>query len=102
MVVAACLGGCAGAGLLWLLAGRERGDPEQTAVHGVLVSAVLTGATAVVLLIAPGELGSVVQWLVGSTEDASGGTGNSCGRGPCAGGRRLAAGRAADAAAVRR
>ncbi|MEU2591696.1 iron ABC transporter permease [Streptomyces albidoflavus] len=68
VVVAACLGGCAGAGLLWLLAGRERGDPEQTAVHGVLVSAVLTGATAVVLLIAPGELGSVVQWLVGSTE----------------------------------
>lgn len=68
VVVAACLGGFAGAGLLWLLAGRDRGDPEQTAVYGVLVSAVLAGLTAVVLLVAPGELGSVVQWLIGSTE----------------------------------
>ncbi|MFV0137608.1 FecCD family ABC transporter permease [Streptomyces sp. HMX87] len=68
VVVAACAGGCAGAGLLWLLTGRGRGDPAQTAVHGVLVSAVLGGLTAVVLLVAPGQLGSVVQWLVGSTE----------------------------------
>lgn len=68
VVVAACLGGFAGAGLLWLLAGREKGDPEQTAVYGVLVSAVLAGCTAMVLLVAPGELGSVVQWLIGSTE----------------------------------
>ncbi|GAA4895341.1 hypothetical protein GCM10023237_12120 [Streptomyces coeruleoprunus] len=68
VVTAACLGGFAGAGLLWLLAGRDRGDPAQTAVHGVLVSAVLSGLTAMVLLVAPGELGSVVQWLVGSTE----------------------------------
>lgn len=68
VVVAACLGGFGGAGLLWLLAGREQGDPAQTAVHGVLVSAVLSGLTAMVLLVAPGELGSVVQWLVGSTE----------------------------------
>ncbi len=68
VVVAACIGGFAGAGLLWLLAGRDRGDPEQTAVYGVLVSAVLAGLTAVVLLVAPGELGSVVQWLIGSTE----------------------------------
>ncbi|MDQ0988493.1 iron ABC transporter permease [Streptomyces sp. V2I9] len=68
VVVAACLGGFAGAGLLWLLAGRDRGDPDGTAVHGVLVSAVLAGLTAVVLLVAPGELGSVVQWLIGSTE----------------------------------
>ncbi|CAL9357661.1 Petrobactin import system permease protein FpuB [Streptomyces sp. enrichment culture] len=68
VVVAACLGGCAGAALLWLLAGRGGGDPAQTAVHGVLVSAVLGGLTAMVLLVAPGELGSVVQWLVGTTE----------------------------------
>ncbi|OEJ93778.1 FecCD family ABC transporter permease [Streptomyces thermolilacinus] len=68
VVAAACAGGFAGAGLLWLLAGRDRGDPERTAVHGVLVSAVLSGLTAMVLLVAPGELGSVVQWLVGSTE----------------------------------
>ncbi|MFM9368521.1 FecCD family ABC transporter permease [Streptomyces sp. Da 82-17] len=68
VVAAACLGGFAGAGLLWVLAGRDRGDPEQTAVYGVLVSAVLAGLTAMVLLVAPGELGSVVQWLVGSTE----------------------------------
>ncbi|MFE9773213.1 FecCD family ABC transporter permease [Streptomyces sp. NPDC005931] len=68
VVVAACAGGCAGAGLLWLLSGRDRGDPAQTAVHGVLVSAVLGGLTAMVLLVAPGELGSVVQWLVGTTE----------------------------------
>ncbi|MEU6883273.1 iron ABC transporter permease [Streptomyces sp. NPDC046712] len=68
VVVAACAGGFTGAGLLWLLAGRDRGDPAQTAVHGVLVSAVLAGLTAMVLLVAPGELGSVVQWLVGSTE----------------------------------
>ncbi|OEJ37496.1 iron ABC transporter [Streptomyces agglomeratus] len=68
VVVAACAGGFLGAGLLWLLAGREKGDPEQTAVYGVLVSAVLAGLTAVVLLVAPGELGSVVQWLIGSTE----------------------------------
>ncbi|MFH8371565.1 FecCD family ABC transporter permease [Streptomyces sp. NPDC018031] len=68
VVTAACLGGFAGAGLLWLLAGREKGDPVQMAVHGVLVSAVLSGLTAMVLLVAPGELGSVVQWLVGSTE----------------------------------
>ncbi|WP_338778522.1 iron ABC transporter permease [Streptomyces sp. DG1A-41] len=68
VVVSACVGGFAGAGLLWLLAGRGRGDPAQTAVHGVLVSAVLGGLTAMVLLVAPGELGSVVQWLVGTTE----------------------------------
>ncbi|MBC9714719.1 iron ABC transporter permease [Streptomyces sp. TRM66268-LWL] len=68
VVVAACAGGCAGAGLLWLLAGRGRADPAQTAVQGVLVSAVLGGLTAMVLLVAPGELGSVVQWLVGSAE----------------------------------
>jgi len=68
VVTAACAGGFAGAGLLWLLAGRERGDPAATAVHGVLVSAVLAGLTAMVLLVAPGELGSVVQWLVGTTE----------------------------------
>ncbi|MEV0000317.1 iron ABC transporter permease [Streptomyces sp. NPDC050848] len=68
VVVAACAGGFTGAGLLWLLAGRDRGDPDRTAVHGVLVSAVLSGLTAMVLLVAPGELGSVVQWLVGSTE----------------------------------
>lgn len=68
VVAAATLGGFAGAGLLWLLAGRERGDPMGTAVYGVLVSAVLGGLTAMVLLVAPGELGSVVQWLVGSTE----------------------------------
>ncbi|WP_420802478.1 FecCD family ABC transporter permease [Streptomyces taklimakanensis] len=68
VVAAACLGGFAGAGLLWLLTGRERGDPAATAVHGVLVSAVLSGLTAMVLLVAPGELGSVVQWLVGTTE----------------------------------
>lgn len=68
VVVAACVGGCVGAALLWLLAGRGRSDPAQTAVHGVLVSAVLGGLTAMVLLVAPGELGSVVQWLVGTTE----------------------------------
>lgn len=68
VVVAACLGGFAGAGLLWLLAGRRTGDPEETAVYGVLVSAVLAGLTSMVLLVAPGELGSVVQWLIGSTE----------------------------------
>ncbi|MBW1600646.1 iron ABC transporter permease [Streptomyces sp. JJ66] len=68
VVVAACVGGFTGAGLLWLLAGRERGDAATTAVYGVLVSAVLGGLTAMVLLVAPGQLGSVVQWLVGSTE----------------------------------
>ncbi len=68
VVVAACVGGFTGAALLWLLAGRGRGDPAQTALHGVLVSAVLGGLTAMVLLVAPGELGSVVQWLVGTTE----------------------------------
>ncbi|MFI1016225.1 FecCD family ABC transporter permease [Streptomyces sp. NPDC020965] len=68
VVAAACVGGFAGAGLLWLLTGREQGDPARTAVYGVLVSAVLSGLTAMVLLVAPGELGSVVQWLVGSTE----------------------------------
>ncbi|MEU9554216.1 FecCD family ABC transporter permease [Streptomyces fumanus] len=68
VVVAACAGGCTGAALLWLLAGRGGGDPASTAVHGVLVSAVLGGLTAMVLLVAPGELGSVVQWLIGTTE----------------------------------
>ncbi|GGU58382.1 FecCD family ABC transporter permease [Streptomyces lavendofoliae] len=68
VVVAACAGGCVGALLLWLLAGRAGGDPAQTAVYGVLVSAVLGGFTAMVLLVEPGELGSVVQWLVGTTE----------------------------------
>ncbi|MER6915168.1 iron ABC transporter permease [Streptomyces sp. NPDC000594] len=68
VVVAAVVGGFAGAGLLWVLAGEERSDPQGAAVYGVLVSAVLSGLTAMVLLVAPGELGSVVQWLVGSTE----------------------------------
>ncbi|WP_455359088.1 FecCD family ABC transporter permease [Streptomyces sp. SYSU K21746] len=68
VVAVSCAGGFTGAGLLWLLAGRDRGDPGRTAVYGVLVSALLAGLTAMVLLVAPGELGSVVQWLVGSTE----------------------------------
>jgi iron complex transport system permease protein len=68
VVAAACAGGCGGAALLWLLAGRGGADPARTAVHGVLVSAVLGGLTAMVLLVEPGELGSVVQWLVGTTE----------------------------------
>ncbi|WP_432121502.1 FecCD family ABC transporter permease [Streptomyces sp. S1] len=68
VVLAACAGGCAGALLLWLLVGRAGGDPARTAVYGVLVSAVLGGLTAMVLLVEPGELGSVVQWLVGTTE----------------------------------
>ncbi|MEU9575853.1 FecCD family ABC transporter permease [Streptomyces chilikensis] len=68
VVAASCAGGCCGAALLWLLAGRGGGDPARTAVHGVLVSAVLGGLTAMVLLVRPGELGSVVQWLVGTTE----------------------------------
>ncbi|MDK1475267.1 iron ABC transporter permease [Streptomyces sp. 549] len=71
VVVAATLGGFTGAALLWLMAGRDRsaaGDPAGIAVHGVLVSAVLGGLTAMMLLVAPGELGSVVQWLVGTTE----------------------------------
>ncbi|GAA4135552.1 iron ABC transporter permease [Actinomadura keratinilytica] len=68
VVVAALAGGCGGAALLWLLAGRTRSDPAQMAVHGVLVSAALSGSTAVTLLAAPGEIGSVVQWMVGTTE----------------------------------
>jgi iron complex transport system permease protein len=68
VVVAASAGGCAGAALLWLLGGRDGSDPARTAVYGVLVSALLGGLTAMVLLVAPGELGSVVQWLVGTTE----------------------------------
>ncbi|MDG4864999.1 iron ABC transporter permease [Streptomyces sp. T-3] len=68
VVIAACVGGLTGAALMLLLTGRGRSDPAQIAVHGVLVSAVLGGLTAMVLLVAPGELGSVVQWLVGTTE----------------------------------
>ncbi|GAA1576321.1 hypothetical protein GCM10009678_68790 [Actinomadura kijaniata] len=68
VVVSAVAGGCGGAGLLWLMTGRTRSDPAQMAVHGVLVSAALSGLTAVTLLAAPGELGSVVQWMVGTTE----------------------------------
>ncbi|HSA53406.1 MAG TPA: iron ABC transporter permease [Yinghuangia sp.] len=68
VAAAACAGGFLGAGLLWLLTGGRRTDPLMTAVYGVLVSALLSGLTAVVLVAAPGELGSVVQWLVGSTE----------------------------------
>ncbi|MCT2593483.1 iron ABC transporter permease [Streptomyces sp. N2-109] len=68
VTTAACLGGFAGAGLLWLLAGLSRGDAATTAVYGVLVSAVLGGLTAMMLTAAPGQLGSVVQWLIGTTE----------------------------------
>ncbi|MFD9947463.1 FecCD family ABC transporter permease [Nonomuraea sp. NPDC059023] len=68
VVIAAVAGGCGGAGLLWLLSGRARADPAATAVYGVLVSAVLGGLTSVILLAAPGELGSFVQWMVGTTE----------------------------------
>ncbi|MFC5744306.1 FecCD family ABC transporter permease [Actinomadura rugatobispora] len=68
VVIAAVAGGCGGAGLLWLLTGRARSDPASVAVHGVLVSAALGGLTAVTLLAAPGEIGSVVQWMVGTTE----------------------------------
>ncbi|MCG5218103.1 iron ABC transporter permease [Streptosporangium sp. KLBMP 9127] len=67
VVVAAVVGGCGGAGLLWLLTARAR-DPDSMAVHGVLVSAALGGLTAVILLAVPGELGSFVQWMVGTTE----------------------------------
>ncbi|GLW11515.1 hypothetical protein Misp01_66430 [Microtetraspora sp. NBRC 13810] len=68
VMIAAVAGGCGGAGLLWLLTGRARSDPASMAVYGVLVSAALGGLTAVMLLAAPGELGSFVQWMVGTTE----------------------------------
>ncbi|MEU8203671.1 iron ABC transporter permease [Streptosporangium sp. NPDC049046] len=68
VMIAAVVGGCGGAGLLWLLTGRARSDPAATAVQGVLVSAVLGGLTAVLLLVVPSELGSFVQWMVGTTE----------------------------------
>ncbi|MEV5409825.1 iron ABC transporter permease [Thermopolyspora sp. NPDC052614] len=68
VVLAAVAGGCGGAGLLWLTAGRAGADPAAAAVYGVLVSAALGGLTAVILLAAPGELGGFVQWMVGTTE----------------------------------
>ncbi|KAB2349706.1 FecCD family ABC transporter permease [Actinomadura rudentiformis] len=68
VMLAAVGGGLGGAGLLWLLTGRRHADPAGIAVHGVLVSAALGGLTAVTLLAAPGEIGSVVQWMVGTTE----------------------------------
>ncbi|REE95235.1 FecCD family ABC transporter permease [Thermomonospora umbrina] len=68
VVIAALAGGLGGVGVLWLLTGRARSDPAETAVYGVLVSAALGGLTAVTLLAVPGQLGSVVQWMVGTTE----------------------------------
>ncbi|WP_424187589.1 FecCD family ABC transporter permease [Actinokineospora sp. G85] len=62
MAGAAMVGGLVGGGLLWVVAGRS-GD---VAVRGVVVSAVLVGATLLLLTAKPQLAGAVSRWLLGS------------------------------------
>ncbi|MEJ8282028.1 FecCD family ABC transporter permease [Pseudonocardia spirodelae] len=70
VLAVALLGGTLGGGVLWLLAGRAAGpgtaDPLRLAVVGVLVSAVLSGTTLLLLTARPQLAGAMVRWLVGS------------------------------------
>ncbi|CAM3738492.1 iron ABC transporter permease [Kibdelosporangium persicum] len=66
MVVLALLGGMLGGGVLWLVASLRGSDPLGLAVIGVLLSAMLAGATLILLTARPQLAGAMTQWLVGS------------------------------------
>ncbi|MFP5021945.1 FecCD family ABC transporter permease [Pseudonocardia phyllosphaerae] len=70
VLAVAVAGGMLGGGVLWLVAGRAAGvggtDPLRLAVVGVLVSAVLAGASLLLLTARPQLAGSLARWLVGS------------------------------------
>lgn len=65
-VIAAMLGGLAGGGLLWLLAGRRRADPVWLTINGVIVGIALAGANAVLLVLSQAEAAGALRWLTGS------------------------------------
>jgi iron complex transport system permease protein len=66
MVVLALMGGMLGGGVLWLVASLRGSDPLGLAVIGVLLSAMLAGATLILLTARPQLAGAMTQWLVGS------------------------------------
>ncbi|EHR59217.1 FecCD family ABC transporter permease [Saccharomonospora cyanea] len=66
LAVWAIVGGVVGGGLLWLVAARAARDEHRLVVVGVLVSAVLSGATLVLLTARPQLAGALTQWLIGS------------------------------------
>ena len=66
LVLAALVGGAVGGGILLALVARAGADPLRLAVVGVLVSAVLAGATLLLLTAQPQLTGSMTRWLVGS------------------------------------
>nr|CEL19830.1 transport system permease protein [Kibdelosporangium sp. MJ126-NF4]CTQ97054.1 transport system permease protein [Kibdelosporangium sp. MJ126-NF4] len=71
MVVVALLGGLLGGGVLWLVASVRGPDPLRLAVIGILLSAVLSGATLILLTARPQLAGAMTRWLVGSLNGRS-------------------------------
>ncbi|AXB42713.1 FecCD family ABC transporter permease [Amycolatopsis albispora] len=66
MIGTAVAGGVLGGGVLWVVAARTGSDPLRLSVLGVLISAVLTGITLILLTARPQGAAAMVQWLVGS------------------------------------
>lgn len=60
------IGGLLAALLVYGLSWRGRADPLRLVLCGVLVSAVLQGATSLVMLLGSEAIGGVLVWLIGS------------------------------------
>ena len=78
-VLAATLGGLLAAALLWTAAGRAQ--PAALAVTGVVVSAALSGITALLITVDPARLGGALRWLLGSVNGRTWPHWSCCGRG---------------------
>ncbi|MEU6644651.1 iron ABC transporter permease [Saccharomonospora sp. NPDC046836] len=66
MIGTAIAGGVLGGGVLWVVAARAGSDPLRLSVIGVLISAVLSGITLILLTARPQSTGTMAQWLIGS------------------------------------
>lgn len=62
----ALIGGLVGGALVYLLSGRGYHDPVRLVLTGVLMSAVLRSAIAIILLLRQEVIGTVLLWLIGS------------------------------------
>ena len=62
----ALIGGLVGGALVYLLSGQGYHDPVRLVLTGVLISAVLRSAIAIILLLRQEVMGTVLLWLIGS------------------------------------
>lgn len=64
----ACAGGLAGSGLVYRIAtfGKRSVDPVRLALVGIIVSALLSSLTSLIMIRGNAALGSLLTWLIGS------------------------------------